>query len=62
MKIVANLILLAFLSSCSTTIPPLELNEVVLTKTELSKVLDIPIQAHEIQMDVILDKRNIIPL
>lgn len=58
MKIVANLILLAFLCSCSTTITPLELNEIVLNKTELSKVLDIPIQAHELSMDVILDKRS----
>ena len=62
MKIVKNIILLALLcfllSSCSTTITPLQLNEVALSRTEVSKVLDIPIQSIEVNMDVILDKRS----
>jgi len=58
MKIVVNVFILLILSSCSTTITPLEFNEVSLSKTEVSKVLDIPIQSYDINMDVILDKRS----
>ncbi len=58
MKIVTNVFILLLLSSCSQTIAPLEFNEVSLSRTDVSKVIDIPIQSYDIKMDAMLDKRQ----
>lgn len=56
MKILIVLILA--LSSCSTKVAPLELSDISLSKTEVSKVLDIPITPDDIKMDIIFDQRK----